>query len=347
MNYSLEIPVDVEGSEMKWGLVGASDIAETRMIEAMRQLGHDVVGVMSSSPERGAEFAERAKLERSTTSLDEMLSWDIDAVYISTTNELHAPQAIQAARAGKHILSEKPLAMSSADAKEMISEAESHGVVLATNHHLRCAKTHGVVRDLIASGKLGKIYSIQVNHAVSLPERLRGWRLTDTAKGAGVVLDITVHNLDLVRFLLGEELISVMAANSNRGFSMPGVPDESLCIFASESGVLVSTHESFNIPHSETSVEVFGSEGTVFAKNVMSQDPVGEVILRNSDGVSVLDTGPGENLYVRLLRQFDQAVNEGGSPASSGFDGMMSMAGAIAALKSAEEGRRVNIEDVL
>lgn len=332
---------------MKWGLVGASDIAETRMIEAMRQLGHDVVGVMSSSSERGADFAERAKLERSTTSLDELLSWDIDAVYISTTNELHAPQAIQAARAGKHILCEKPLAMSAAEAKEMISEAESHSVVLATNHHLRCATTHEAIRDLIASGQLGTIYSIQVNHAVSLPERLRGWRLSDPAKGAGVVLDITVHNLDLVRYLLGEELVSVVAANSNRGFSMPGAPDESLCIFTSESGVLVSTHESFNIPYSETSVEVFGSKASVVAKNVMSQDPVGDVTLRNAEGVSAVDTGPGENLYVRLLRRFDQAVNEGGSPASSGFDGLMSMAGAIAALTSAEEGRRVLIEDVL
>lgn len=339
--------MDVEGSEMKWGLVGASDIAETRMIEAMRQLGHDVVGVMSSSSERGAEFAGRAKLECSTTSLDEMLSWDIDAVYISTTNELHAPQAIRAARAEKHILSEKPLAMSAAEAKEMISEAQSHGVVLATNHHLRCAKTHEAIRDLIASGQLGTVYSIQVNHAVSLPDRLRGWRLSDPTKGAGVVLDITVHNLDLVRYLLGEELVSVMAANSNRGFSMPAVPDESLCIFTSESGVLVSTHESFSTPHSETSVEVFGSEGTAFAKNVMSQDPVGEVTLRNAEGARELKIGPGENLYARLLRQFETAVNEGGSPASSGFDGLMSMAGAIAALTSAEEGRRVMIEDVL
>lgn len=332
---------------MKWGLIGASDIAASRMIEAMRLQGGHVVGVMSSQSSRAEDFASRNNLERSTDSLDDLLSWDIDAVYISTTNELHAAQAISAAQAGKHILCEKPLAMSVEDAKEMIATAEAHSVVLATNHHLRCAKTHEAIREVIAGGHLGTVFSMQVNHAVSLPERLRGWRLNSPAKGAGVVLDITVHNVDLVRYLLGEDLVSVFARTSNRGFQQPGVPDESFCMFESESGVLVSTHESFNVSYAQTSVEVFGSEGNLLARNVLTQDSVGEVVLSDAEGSRNIDTGSPENLYVRLLTSFANAVNGNGAPASSGLDGLESMGMALAALKSSEEGRVVRREELI
>ena len=332
---------------MRWGLIGASDIAETRMVEAIRLSGDDVLGVMSSSLERAKDFSSRSNLERSTNSLDELLSWDIDAVYISTTNELHAQQAVASAQAGKHILCEKPLAMTVQDAQEMISVANQHSVVLATNHHLRCAQSHQAIREIVTSGQLGTVFSVQINHSVSLPERLRGWRLTNPEKGAGVLLDITVHNIDLARFLLGENLVSVFAQTSNRGFGQPNVPDESLCSFVSESGILVSTHESFNTPFAKTSVEIFGSEGNLIGKNVLTQDPVGEVILTTASGEQRVDLGDPENLYVRLLKKFAEAVEGKGSPASSGLDGLHSAALALAAIKSSADSRVVYLEELL
>jgi 1,5-anhydro-D-fructose reductase (1,5-anhydro-D-mannitol-forming) len=332
---------------MKWGLIGASDIAKTRMIEAITLAGDEVLGVMSSSSERAEAFSLASNLERSTNSLDELLSWDVDAVYISTTNELHAGQAIAATRAGKHVLSEKPMALSIADAQAMIESARDNNVILAVNHHLRCAKSHQAIRDIIDSGEIGTVMSVQVNHAVSLPERLRGWRLTDSAKGPGVVLDITVHNIDLVRFLLAEDLVSVSATTSNRGFGLDGVPDESLCTFVSQSGVLVSTHESFNVPFSTTSVEVFGSAGTILATGVLTQDPVGEVTVRTAAGMRSVDLGSPENLYLRLLQSFGKAVAGEGKPASDGNDGLHSMAGALAAQLSSNEGRVVGLEELV
>lgn len=331
---------------MKWGLIGASDIAETRIIEALRLRGHQVIGVMSSSKERAEGFSSRNKLERSTNVLEELLDWDIDAVYISTTNELHASQTIAAAKAGKHVLCEKPLAMSAADCSEMINQAKLNNVVLATNHHLRNAATNKAIKQIISSGEIGRIHSIQINHAVSLPERLRGWRLTNPEKGAGVVLDITVHNLDLVRFLLDEDLISVSAVVSNRGFNVNGVEDESFCVFTSESGIIVSTHESFNIQNSVPSIEVFGSEGTIFATKTLSQDPIGDVYLRTKDGEKVIEVGLRENLYTVLLEKFESAIQTGTKPASDGVDGMKAVLGALAALKSASEKRQVLIGEL-
>jgi 1,5-anhydro-D-fructose reductase (1,5-anhydro-D-mannitol-forming) len=307
------------------------------MIEAIRLRGHEVVGVMSSSKERGEAFATRSQLERSTNSLAELLSWDIDAVYISTTNELHAEQAIAAARAGKHVLCEKPLAMSSTECREMILAAEQNNVVLATNHHLRNAATNQTIRQLLAEGVIGRVHSIQVNHAVSLPERLRGWRLSNPEKGGGVVLDITVHNLDLVRYLLNEDMDEVTAVVSNKGFNSKDVEDESVCVFTSKTGVIVTTHESFNI----------GSEGTIFATRTLSQDPIGNVYLRTGSGEKEIEISVRENLYTVLLKKFETAIQTGSKPASDGEDGMQAVVGALAALKSAAEKRTVSLKEMM
>src|SRR4051812_2332163 len=107
---------------IRWGLIGASTIARQFMIAAIRnQPDGAISAVMSSSPERAAAYARENAIDQAFSSLDALLGADIDAVYISTTNELHLEQAIAAARAGKHVLCEKPLALSSADALEIVA----------------------------------------------------------------------------------------------------------------------------------------------------------------------------------------------------------------------------------
>src|SRR5881398_1998659 len=101
---------------IRWGLVGASDIAATRVVPAMRRAGHSVAGVCSASPEHAAAYAKEHGFELATTNLEQLLSADIDAVYISSRNGEHAAQARAAAAAGRHVLLEKPLATTLEDA---------------------------------------------------------------------------------------------------------------------------------------------------------------------------------------------------------------------------------------
>jgi 1,5-anhydro-D-fructose reductase (1,5-anhydro-D-mannitol-forming) len=148
---------------MKWGLVGASTIASEHVIGAIRANEHEILSVLSSDVARGADYAARHGIPGSHTDLDEMLTRpEIDAVYISTTNEKHYPQAMLAIAAGKHVLCEKPLAMTLDEAVEMVHAAEAKGVTFATNHHLRNAGSHLAIRDLIAGGRLGRILSVRV-----------------------------------------------------------------------------------------------------------------------------------------------------------------------------------------
>jgi hypothetical protein len=117
------------------GLVGASNIAMTRMLPAFAAVGIRVRGLYDNEPRRFAYWTDSG-VEGRTTNLDQLLSSDIDAVYISTRNDQHVAEAVAAADAGKHILVEKPMALSVADAQTMIDAATRNGVVLAVNHHL-------------------------------------------------------------------------------------------------------------------------------------------------------------------------------------------------------------------
>ena len=166
---------------------------------------------MSSSAERAAAYARENGIAKAFSSLDELLGSDIDAVYISTTNELHLEQALAAAKAGKHVLCEKPLALSSADAREIVAACRKAGVVLGTNHHLRNAGSHRAMREAIKDGRIGTPIAARVFHAVYLPEHLQGWRLSRPDAGGGVVMDITVHDADTLRFVLDDDPVEVTA----------------------------------------------------------------------------------------------------------------------------------------
>lgn len=331
---------------MKWALIGASDIASTRVVPAILEAGHEVYGVMSSNSERAAKYASDNKLTHSTTNLEELLSWPIDAVYISTTNELHAEQAIAAAKAGMHILCEKPIAMSVESAKAMLLAAKEAGVVFATNHHIRTSGVHQKIREIVASGELGDVYVARINHAVALPDRLKGWRIDSKNKGAGVVLDIAVHNVDTLRAALGSDIVEVTALTTSNGLSQSGIEDTSNCLFRFANGVLASTVECFLVPFNETSFEIHGSKGSLVATGVMTQDPAGKLFLRNESGVHEIEVVDRENLYVKTIRQFELAVSGNAQPYSTGEDGLASMQAALAALQSSAEKRSIKVEKV-
>ena len=140
-----------------WALVGASTVAAEWMIGAIRAQGEsDVVAVMSSSAERGAAYAREHGISRSYDTVDALLADPaVDIVYISTTNESHLQHTLAAAAAGKHVLCEKPLALTLADARHMVEACAAAGVQMGTNHHLRNAATHRAIRDAVRHGTIG------------------------------------------------------------------------------------------------------------------------------------------------------------------------------------------------
>lgn len=328
---------------MKWGLIGASTIAKEWVINAIRSTGGEVVCVMSSSTARGAAYAAENNIARSVSTVDALVNDpDIDAVYISTTNELHRDQVIAAARAGKHILCEKPLAMSLEDAHAMVKAARDAGVVLATNHHLRNAASHRAMRDAIVAGKIGKPLSARVFHAVYLPPHLQGWRLDKPEAGGGVILDITVHDADTLRFVLNDDPVETIAFAQSGGMGKQGLEDAVMGVLRFKSGVIAQFHDGFTTQYAETGFEVHGTEGSLIARNVMTQKPVGTVVLRNMQGEQALALDD-RNLYETSLAAFYAAINGKGKVAASGEDGIWSLATALAVAEAAKTGAVVKI----
>jgi 1,5-anhydro-D-fructose reductase (1,5-anhydro-D-mannitol-forming) len=330
-----------------WGLIGASDIARTRMIDAIRaQPDSEVVAVMSSQNERAQRYAADLQIPHAYDSLDTMLDDPgVDVVYISTTNELHAQQTLAAARASKHVLCEKPLALSLDDARAMRAACQAAGVVLGTNHHLRNAATHRTLRRLIAEGAIGTPLAARVFHAVYLPPRLQGWRLSKPEAGAGVILDITVHDADTLRFVLDDEVTAVVALAAQQGLAAGALEDAVMGVMRFGRGVLAQFHDAFTIKHALTGLEVHGTDGSLIGEHVMTQEPEnGRVFLRHNGTVEEIDVGERENLYVRAVRSFNQSVRGAGQPAATGVDGIRSLAIGLAVQEAARSGREVAIE---
>ncbi len=325
---------------MNWALIGASTIASQFMIPAMRaQAGGSVGWVVSGSEARAKEFAAANQVPNATTDMAQALADpSVDAVYISSTNEKHHAQAMAAIAAGKHVLCEKPLAMSLADARQMIDAAASAGVYFATNHHLRCAGSIRAMRALIDAGEIGEVRSVRVFHAVHLPEHLRGWRLDNPGAGGGVVLDMTVHDTDTVRFLLRDDPVSVTAEVANSGMST-GVEDSAMSVWTMSSGIQVFSHVSFNHPFGQSGIEIQGSKGAIHALGVISQTPRGDIRLMTDEGQRDI-TFDTRDLYETVLEEFYKAVQTGEHAGATGEDGFKSLAVALAVRASAHTGTR-------
>jgi len=232
-------------AKVRWGLIGATVIGREWMIDAIRQAGGDIVAVMSTDPARGRAYANEFGIPKAVGSLPELFSAGVEAVYISTTNERHPAETIASAEAGVHVLCEKPLATSLADARDMVAASKRAGITLAINHHLRNGAVAGAMRTMIGAGRIGRPLIARLVHAGYLPEHLHGWRLRDPKAGAGAILDLTVHDADLLRFILGDEPESAAAFSQNGGLASSGIEDAALTIIRFRSGLLAQLFDGF------------------------------------------------------------------------------------------------------
>jgi 1,5-anhydro-D-fructose reductase (1,5-anhydro-D-mannitol-forming) len=331
-------------TKLRWGLIGASTIAAEHMIGAFRANGGVVVAMMSANADRGESYAKKHGIARATTSLKELVqSKDVDAVYISTTNELHRDQLFAAAAEGKHVLCEKPLALTLADARAMVAECRNHGVIMGTNHHLRNAATHRAMREAIKQGRIGKPLFARVFHSVYLPAHLQGWRLERPGAGGGVILDITVHDADTLRFVLDDEPASVVAMTSHGGMGREGLEDGAMGVIRFPRGLLAQFHDGFTTKYATTGFEVHGESGSLISRDCMTQAPKGEVVLRSAAGEEMLKLDH-EDLYARSIRLFQDAVAGRGAPSATGEDGVKSLSVAISALAAARSGAETAID---
>jgi 1,5-anhydro-D-fructose reductase (1,5-anhydro-D-mannitol-forming) len=150
---------------VRWGIIGLGKIADTEIAPAITASSQgELRGVVSRDPGRAEAFAVRHGAERALTSLDELLADPgVDAVYIATPNALHAGGVVAAARAGKHVMCDKPLALSVADARRAVASCEQAGVRLGITFQTRFHDNFGRFRELVQDGSLGEILAVPLS----------------------------------------------------------------------------------------------------------------------------------------------------------------------------------------
>lgn len=326
-------------TDLRWALIGASTIARERMVAAIRAAGGSIVAVQSGNIERAKTFAADFALPLATQHLAEAMA-DADAVYISSTNAQHCAQALQAIDAGCHVLCEKPIAINLDEARRMIAAADEAGRILAVNHHLRHNAVHRKIRDCIVLGQIGTPRAVTISNAGWLPEHLRGWRLTGS--GAGIALDKTVHDIDLLRFLLTADPHSVTATLSGPKGELPHAI---MGILDFGSNLSAQFHDDFDAPFGQTRLEVIGDAGRLIAEDCLSGRPAGSLTLHDQSGPHIVPI-MHHDAYAVLVDNFHQAVRNGAPIAASGRDGAIALATALAAVQSATTGCRTPIENL-
>jgi predicted dehydrogenase len=201
-------------SEIGAAVIGTGFIG-TVHVEALRKIGVQVRGVLGSTPERGAARADALGVGRAYASLDEILADpSVDVVHVTSPNHLHVPQASAILSAGKHVVCEKPLAMTAAESAALVAQADASGLVNAVNFNIRFYPLHQHVREIVAAGDLGDVRFVTGHYFQDwlLHDTDWNWRLEPDKGGAlRAVGDIGSHWLDLMAFITGEPIVSVMA----------------------------------------------------------------------------------------------------------------------------------------
>jgi predicted dehydrogenase len=254
-------------------VIGAGFIGSVH-IEALRRIGVHVTGLLASTPERGAASAERLGLPRAYGSLEELLADPaVDAVHVTSPNDLHVSQTTAVLRAGKHVVCEKPLAMTSAQSAELVELAAATHRVSAVNFNIRFYPVNQHARDVVGAGDLGELRLVSGRYFQDwlLYESDWNWRLLPERGGAlRAVGDIGSHWLDLVSYVTGLRVASVMA----------------------DLATFVPMHAEPSGP-----VETFGAAGGETAAREIATEDVANILLRFDNGargsVSISQVSPG------------------------------------------------------
>lgn len=303
--------------------------------------GAEIVAVVDTDRQRAEEKAAPYGAAFSSD-LAELLGYEhLDAVSICTPPFAHAEQVIACAQAGLHIFSEKPFALTSADAQTMLDAVEAEGIVLATNFAHRSFEGTSMVHDMIDNGTLGDIHSLRVRFGVDYTENQRSWISKKNLAGGGAFMDTASHGLDLYRFLIGE--IDRVYAIARQTLSSPEVEDLGAWIVESDRTPAFGLLESdWPTPGADYGWSVHGSLGAAYADYEI---PGIRYRLKGETEWSVrkLAATAVADRFNRAIADFLRCVDSGEKPIATGADGLRSLQVIEAAYRSADEGRAVEV----
>jgi predicted dehydrogenase len=327
--------------KLRVGLVSWAHVHSPGIAAALRAIEDvEFTGLYDEEPERGRKAAaeQGAKLHNDLASL---LSAS-EAVVIASTNVDHRRYTEAAARAGVHVLSEKPLATTVEDGRAMVEVCKTAGVQLGTAFPVRESRAVLALRDAIRQGQLGRVLAVRGTNPGQYPGR---WFGDKALAGGGAVMDHTVHVADALRWLLSDEVTRVQAEVGSYLWGLD-VDDCGIITLDFAGGAFASIDCSWSRPRSyptwgTVTLHVVGERATT------DIDVFSQALVRYDDRDMRVRYVPwGEDLTRRMIAGFVNAVLEGRPVPISGEDGLRALEVAIAAYRSSELGRPVEISEL-
>jgi predicted dehydrogenase len=199
--------------KIKIGVLGAGGIGTVHLDSYMNNPDCEVVAICDSNNERVQEKAKKYNIPNTFTNYDKMLEMDLDGISICTWNNTHAAASIAALKAGKNVLCEKPPAMNTQQAKEMVDEARRNRKLLMIGFVRRFGETASVVKDFIKNGKFGEIYYAKTG-CIRRCGNPGGWFSHKELSGGGPLIDLGVHIIDLAMYLMGKPRVVSVTGNT-------------------------------------------------------------------------------------------------------------------------------------
>jgi len=344
---------------VRFGIFGAGSIAIYR--HAPEIASHpcgEIVAIYDPIDERAEWLAEEydAKIAKNEKELLE--NKDIDAIIVATPNRYHARLTIAALKAGKHVLCEKPMATSLADARAMIDTASKMGKKLMIGHNQRLMPPHAKAKALIEQGAIGKVLSFRTSFGHGGPETWsqdngpHTWFFKKEEAFVGSMGDLGVHKTDLIRWLLNTEVVEVGAfvdtlAKRNEKDKLITVDDNAVCILRMADGSMGQLTASWTYGAAEDNITiVYGSKGQVVL-GANPDFPV-EVMLSNGEMAQYKVGAVATNdvqVPSGIPDLFIDCVLDDVEPEISGEEGFKALAIVIACLESSQTKQIVKVQD--
>ena len=307
-------------NSLRWGLIGTGDIARKRVAPALRDSPHcDFVGVSRARAERAEEFARAFGARRWYGRWQDLLADDeIEAVYIATPVNLHAEQTIAAAEAGKHVLCEKPMALTVAECDRMIAACRAHRVALGIAYYRHFYPAVLRVKHLLASGEIGAPVLAQINafeRFNPVPADPRHWFVRKAQAGGGPMFDFGCHRIEILLNTFGP-IAQVTSLLANVAFERE-VEDTAAAVFRFETGACATLTVTHAASEPQDTFDVYGTRGSVHIRQLNG----GDMTIRTDDGERGESHPPHSNLHRPLIDDFAEAIRSRRDPKVTGAIG--------------------------
>ncbi|NLE29140.1 MAG: Gfo/Idh/MocA family oxidoreductase [Phycisphaerae bacterium] len=345
--------------KIRWGVIGCGGIAARRTIPEFTKMASkaELVSVMDISEQRAREVAEKFGIPHWCTQEKEILAKDIDAVYIATPSNKHAEQTMMSACAGKHILCEKPMAISLVEADAMTNAVTKANVKFMLGFCMRNNVYNKKARELVQSGKLGQMVMGRAELTCWYPPIPGAWRQDAKISKGGAFVDMGTHCLDLLEWIMDTRAVEVTGFQDLLVHQYPTkVEDTSTILVRFENGAHGVIDNYFNLPDAaaQNVLELHGTKGSILAHGTIGQDPTGKMFsiiqpqetgydahqVRNNEAARDEYHFEGIGLYGQMIDLFSECILNDSEPPVPLAEGRHSMQ-VVEAIERAMRERRV------